>query len=307
MNEKIKNKIVNGLEENKYYSFKILKTTIAPDNCEYYVLECPYGNKYLLNKSYYDNYGLKINREIICKIDRINCSGKIFLEPEHPNYIEGNSYKFEYIKTQEITNVIGEREPGIIVKDILGKEWTVPYKNDIQNKKNVELKIERIKKGKLFLNNSYTAKYKTSLKKDKSYNFKILSIIIINNIKYYALEDEFTGKHLLDFDYFTDYNYKEGDKIKCRVVKFSTKGRYILEPEHPKYNIGKIYNFPVIRIKQTKSDCFVIVEDCFKNEISIKVNDKIGKKLSCKVENIRKGKLVLEYILKRLLTIILIP
>jgi len=77
------------LSEGDWFPFRITKFVQLQDNSWYYVLQDINGLKHFMPAGYYKDYGFSIGIQIKCKIDRINCTGRIFLEPEHPYYQEG--------------------------------------------------------------------------------------------------------------------------------------------------------------------------------------------------------------------------
>lgn len=79
------------LLEEQYYRFKVLKTVTLPDTSENMILQGPDGRKYMLPLAYYKDYDLKSKAEITCRVDKINCRGKVFLEPENPWYSPGDN------------------------------------------------------------------------------------------------------------------------------------------------------------------------------------------------------------------------
>ena len=80
--------------EGQTYKYMIKNHIDLSKNEKFYVLEDQAGRKQLLNSEYYEKYNFKIGQSINCRLDHINCSGKIFLEPEHPFYMEGKVYDF---------------------------------------------------------------------------------------------------------------------------------------------------------------------------------------------------------------------
>ena len=74
------------------YSFQIFKT-VDISNEEFYMLLDPNGNKYLLPAINYKPYNFKIGEWIKCRIDKINCTGKMYIEPNHPVYKENTVEK----------------------------------------------------------------------------------------------------------------------------------------------------------------------------------------------------------------------
>ena len=87
------------LSEGNWYLFRIYNLLQLQDSAWYYVLQDLNGLKHFMPADYYTNYGFKIGDEITCKVDRINCTGRIFLEPKHPRYIEGETSETSYLRT----------------------------------------------------------------------------------------------------------------------------------------------------------------------------------------------------------------
>lgn len=85
------------LKEKQAYEFQVLrKTEIYGQN--YFILLDPLNDKHLLPAMFYENYGIKPGKKLTCYIDKINCSGAIYLEPEHPDFLLGENYEFEVLK-----------------------------------------------------------------------------------------------------------------------------------------------------------------------------------------------------------------
>ena len=140
------------LEEGRYYSFIPLKTIKLPDSSENLILTGPDHKKYLLPLVYYKGYDLNEKKEIICKIDKINCSGKVFLEPLHPFYQEGNAYSFIVESFNSDTCRDNPENSTFYVRDIFGNIINVPanlLNPVIEPGAEVKLKVERISKGRI--------------------------------------------------------------------------------------------------------------------------------------------------------------
>jgi len=91
------------LIQGQSYLFKFHKKVISPDRSEYFVVIGPFGDKHLIPSEYYSFYKLELGKSYLCRVDKINCLGRIFMEPPHPYYKENNSYLFEYFEQiQEI-------------------------------------------------------------------------------------------------------------------------------------------------------------------------------------------------------------
>jgi hypothetical protein len=120
------------LSEGEWFPFKIHNLVQLQDGAWYYILQDINGLKHFMTAANYEKYGLETGNELTCKIERINCTGRIFLEPRHPIY-----------------------ENVLIVKDILGNIIEVPVNGtkivDIIDAKSVRCKVQSIKKGSLII------------------------------------------------------------------------------------------------------------------------------------------------------------
>jgi hypothetical protein len=142
----------NILEEGKNYNFKVLKSISLYNNEKFFVLEAPSKNKYLLNSSMYRHYNILKNTIIKCKVDKINCNGKIFLEPEHPYLKEGSNYVFNVDTVEEL--LCNNKEQVLMVIDDKGITHTAILNKHFKLKKipkHIAAKINRISKARLYL------------------------------------------------------------------------------------------------------------------------------------------------------------
>jgi hypothetical protein len=143
------------LEEGKHYLFQVIGQVILQDEQSYFILEDPYKIRHLLPAWFYKNYGIEAGKSINCKVDKINCTGRVYLEPEHPYYVEGKFYSFPIL---HLTNHPHKVKISIIVTDIFENEISVAYPKDIVNGKienreavNISCKVANIRKGKPIL------------------------------------------------------------------------------------------------------------------------------------------------------------
>ena len=134
------------LTEGNSYVFKIHNLIQLQDNEYYYVLIDVNGLKHFLTAKYYKNYKFSSGDDIICSVDKINCTGRIYLEPVHPYYKEDTIYLFDL----EIYENRAE-EQSIIVTDIYGNKIPITSieteKQWLIMKKRVKCRIKNIKKG----------------------------------------------------------------------------------------------------------------------------------------------------------------
>jgi hypothetical protein len=138
------------LSEGNWFPFKIHNLVQLQDDEWYYVLRDINGLKHFMPAVYYESYGFKPGDKIRCKIDRINCTGRIYLEPEHPYYKEGKIYNFTVISLPH-----PDREKVLIVKGISGNSIEVPVCNnqniDLKEEKLVRCIVKSIRKGRPIL------------------------------------------------------------------------------------------------------------------------------------------------------------
>ena len=135
------------LSEGDRFPFRILNLIQLQDDAWYYVLQDINGLKHFMLAEYYENYGFKIGDEINCIIDRINCTGRIFLEPEHPLYKKGEIYTFVVLNSSR-----KDSENIMYVKEIFGNSIEVSVKNNniigIKEGYKVSCIVKNVKKGK---------------------------------------------------------------------------------------------------------------------------------------------------------------
>jgi hypothetical protein len=113
------------------------------------------GLRHLINAAYYSDYKIEKGHRVLCHLDRINCLGRFFFEPEHPCYLKGGEYLF---KLNELKRVC-PRDSGYlytaIVQDLFGNIWetckfimkTMPPENPDE----LLCRVIRIRKARLLL------------------------------------------------------------------------------------------------------------------------------------------------------------
>lgn len=134
------------LEEGKSYKFRYIKNVTLDDGKDYMVLEDIYGIRHFVEKSPYNAYNFSEGSDIICKVDKINCTSRIFLEPDHPVYQTGYKYPFEIIETANLVDRLL-----ITVLDCYNNPLTVEYNpggvNHFTVGTKITAEIKSIKKG----------------------------------------------------------------------------------------------------------------------------------------------------------------
>lgn len=148
---------------------------------------------------------------------------------------------------------------------------------------------------------------KNDLVEGNWYKFEIIKLIELPSEKQknYILKDDNNKRYLLPVEYYVNYGFKIGDFITCRLDKINCVGQYYLEPKHPVYNEGEVFDFYLEEIDEKRNENgdlvgHYIVRDIFNNQIGFSCNEffvpgKVGDKISCRVEKVRKGKLILNF------------
>ncbi|MFH1119211.1 MAG: hypothetical protein V1775_05265 [Bacteroidota bacterium] len=137
------------LIEGETYVFHFIKIVPLSDKMNYMLMEDPYGIRHLVPFEYYIHYKLVPGSKINCLVDKINCTGRVFLEPEHPRYKIGSVSGFNLLGTKQDKDY-----SVLVVADIFGNEIQVEipdgHKVEPVNG-SVYCKIEGFKKGKPIL------------------------------------------------------------------------------------------------------------------------------------------------------------
>jgi hypothetical protein len=292
------------LQPGDKYLFRIIREVFPDEQEKYWVLESPFKTRHLLVKSMYPDCNFKPGENILCRIDKINCSGKIFLEPENPFYKEGGYYDFVFDHTELITNTIGEKQLVAVMTGIHRERGVLPQAADIQSLRNgdkVNAAVLRIKKGILILSENLERQFKYL----QFYKFRIAGEGINHkNNNVFILEDDKGRKCSVQKDNYKYYGLKTGDILNCKITGFNIDGSCIPEPEHPYLKAGRVYKFRWVRQeimqKSGKEHHDIhIVRDYKGNEQAVApVDDELlkafkNKESLYKILRFHKGKLVL--------------
>ncbi len=296
-------------KEGQRFQFQITNKLVLPGTDEAnFILLGPDKKKYLLPEQYYENYHLLVGQTITCTIDKVNCSGKIFLEPDHPYYKIGERYDFLVLRLAEQENFLGRTQLIAWVRDLHGLEWSCPIdkSEDIEpGYSYLACRVERIKKGELILSLPAMTSRFTSLKAGLIYSFKLLDIKTFENEEFYVLKDTIGNFHRLPLMHYIQYGFKPGQALEAMVVKYKPNGECLIEPVHPFYKIGESYQFKYSGLQKTidlfgRIEAVISVIDMFNQEIKVKpqtwqtqLDSYNPESITCLVQNFRKGRPVL--------------
>jgi hypothetical protein len=294
------------LIEGHSYPFTITGTVELPDALEYFVLTDLNGSKHLLDKAFYFHYDLKLNMTIQCSIDRINCSGKIYIEPVHPVYKKGEVFRFPLKRFETVINSIGVEEKSAILTDIFGNEISLPSEElpqGINSGELVECRIEKIKKGRVLVSAAGINSILDDFETGKDYEFEISHIVTYGkNYDYFILIHENGKKYKLRRKFFRKYNFRTGQTIVCRID--DDQGEKFAEPVHPFYETGKRYGFQITgktviqSYPDEQKEAYVLKNEYGKDILieTAKVNSKNISELTidCRVVKIIRSRLILD-------------
>jgi hypothetical protein len=288
------------LREKSTYRFRIIRLITLPDESRSWVLTHDGEDRFLLPVEYYEEYGFAEGMELRCRVDKINCTGRIFLEPEHPCYREGERYSYTFVDEEQIQDQLGNSLSKLTFKGIKGEDRQcitrldrVPYvRGDI-----VEVKVYRIKKGEVMFE-PIVDSGEAFMHEGLCYLFSVTgtgegSIMV---------EGPGGVVSVLDAEHYMYHQLQPGSMFRGTLLKWMPGGVPLIEPEHPVYQPGEIYPFKVLRVEEADhpyegSQQVMIVEDCFGQEIKVypgkKFKSEMPERLHCLVERMKKGRPVL--------------
>lgn len=236
------------LVEGLSYEFKV-HGVIGGQDEPGLILSDPQGTRHILPTLPYQHLNLQGHESLWCKVDRVNCSGKVFLEPHDPNYQENNDFWFEYFNDFQGLDFFGQAQSQILIKDVYGRDWHVPeeaVKEYDQIGGRVLLTVYQISKGRLAFTPPLRKVDGEGVEPGKQYLFKVGKTVVLGDgHRYFILKDPYGEKHYLECRHYEPWGIQQGQEIICWVDRWSTKGFYFLEPLHPVYKRGEVYDFPV--------------------------------------------------------------
>jgi hypothetical protein len=289
------------IREGEEYEFLVEKELVTPNDSHHFILKGPDQKKYLIPVSVYQHYNITVGSSIKCRIDKINCKGEIFLEPPNPFYTEGESYSFEVVNHEKRTDAAGISHSVFVVRDLSGNTIPVPFEDDKPlplKGSRINLTVERITKGKVFLVRSSRGLTDKYLKSGKEYEFVIERIEKgMDDEDYFILKDPFGNLHTIAREFYEYYGYKIGTRFKGKIIKYKKNGEKTIEPENPYYKTGSVIRLDVTSFsKNIINNSFTLnLKDAFGFTHCIETSILPEKEyIQCRVVMIKKGKPLLE-------------
>jgi len=296
------------LHEGDTFTFKVFARRNFESNpaSAFFILEGPNGGKFMLPDEPYHAYGIEIGQKIRCRIDKISCSGKIYIEPENPFYMVGKTYLFSVLKIQR--NILPNAEEAVVafVLDKFGNTIEVIIDESVTANCSIACLVTRIKKGLLYLEFTGDKHFSYQFEENTWYDFLITGEYLHSNGDNNLILKSINNgtQHFIPIEDYKHYGLKVGQTISALVMRSSKKGNYYIEPKNPRYILGEKYLFEIVEIsKFTRQEdnadiAIVSVVDLLQKKTSFiwkKCNlPTIGETIECKVVGFRKGKLVLQ-------------
>jgi hypothetical protein len=285
------------LQEGKDYTFIMVRITDL-DGVSYFVLEGPDGRRYLLNMERYKGYGIESGKEIICRVDKINCKGELFLEPQHPVYREGESYPFLTEAYESRIDKHGNNQRVVRFSDALGNRPVLqlswfgdkqPAPGDMVN-----LTVERILKGRILFEGMEEERHSPHEEDLNLYDFIVMDIAPgMDEKDYFLVSGEDSVQYTVRADYYRHYGLKPGVRFKGRFVRYKEGEEVRVEPDNPWFKPGNMYTFMVKEkvFLDSSSQIITLLTDQygFSHSIDEDTGAEVGGKINLKVERIRKG------------------
>jgi hypothetical protein len=294
------------LTEGAILSFRIIGIVTSPDGKTFFKLNDPNGVKHLLARDFYEKYNFDIDRDIQCRIDRISCSGKIYIEPLHPVYELNKTYLFPVIRFEQGNNATDTTETHAVLLDQLGYEITITADDlppGIKQGDLVKASVVRIKKGRVYVSTDDQSDLFPEIKHGDRHFFRIIGLKSYGEgYDFFILEDDRNRRIKLREKYYFKYGLEVGKSLYCRMIRETDD--FYFEPVHPVFEPGMNYRFEIIGQKlvdnypQGESEV-VILKNPYGKEILLRKSDipiskVVGDHITCRVTDIQKGEPLLD-------------
>ncbi len=296
------------LEEKAYYDFRVVKLLTLPDGKQNWVLTLTGDDRYLLPVEFYSDYGIKEGRMLTCRVDKINCSGRIYLEPTHPFYTDGDICQFLYSHEENITDEAGNKLRVIYLhgrKEVLHSCISFSDRNFMKGDI-VTVRIVMIKKGRLILEETWDTGTE-HLTEGEKYCFRILKVSETEGSVDMFVEGPGGIKTILNPADYPFLDSSPGNTFNAVLVKWQPEGVPLIEPDHPLYDPGRVYQFRIIRVDDRDSDTgnehkIMWVNDYYGNEIKVfpgelpESGGTFPAMVNCRVVRLKRGRPVLRMV-----------
>lgn len=286
------------LLEGRFYDFFYLEDVAFPDGSRKMKLKDPNHFIHFLDHKNFEKYNLTPGQTIKIHIDKINCTGEMFIEPEHPYYKPGEAYLFDIV---DISKSISKSL--IWLEDKFKNKVSIPLSKELENYRIGDLikcRVEKIKSGKLLLFPLEHLSDIKHLEPGKTYQFDVIAEeIYADKHGFFLLEHKHGWRARIRRKYYAAYGLMPGRSVQCQLIKH--KETCLLEPLHPGLREGGIYPFLISKkiflepYGKGKTP-FLVLNNPYGKEIymeagqynkSLQINDQVH----CRVTKIFRGKI----------------
>lgn len=293
------------LQPREIAPFVIRSIATMPDQNTYFVLEGSEGYRNLLPFNPYQNYGFEVGQEILCQVVKINCNGKLFLEPRNPYYAKDEYFPFLVAKSIKCHDC-----PGVqfhVIRDRLGNEYNIATRGMVSlGTTSLICKVKQIYKGKLVLEPEHgPVEMVTWPPPGTEIGLKVLDLeAMANSIPYYILGNNSYHFVFAKAQQYAEYHWNINDVVNCHVFGKQNSREVIVEPEHPRYKLDETYEFVLVSTEE-RSDLllgpkrFLLVKGPEDKTYEVLINGMIlpelanGITIQCRVRKYRNGNPVL--------------
>ena len=258
------------LNEGDFIKLTIIGETQTPKGESVFIAKHN-NRKFLLSKKLFTEKIPELNQSIDCYVDKVNCSGKIFIEPISERMLIGKTLLFKVMNRDNVYDSLGHMKSLFQLNQTDGYHATYISYNTISADE-LSCRIIEIKKSKLIIE---PTDFPTIYKYNQQIQVQIIGVKQIDALgKCYLVKDFENRIHPILVEKFAHYQLKLGNKIDCQILGFDKKHNLKLEPKNPVYEIGEEYKFKTLRVEDARDIAgnqfkILIVQDRFSMEASI--------------------------------------
>lgn len=286
------------LREGDIIRVDIIKETETPKG-DSILLAVYQGSKFIIQKKLFVQEHNLVGSAFDCYVDKVNCSGQIFIEPLENKKLIGKTQVFKIIDRKTVLDSLGIKKYLYSLENSKKQKAHVLSYKTIQSTE-IACKIIGVKKALLIV--SLIKNHELTYHENQTIEVSIIEEKTIGNIgNCLIVKDKENHQHLISLAKFQHYNLEKKNSIICSILGFDKLYNHKLEPKNPLYSIGKTYRFKPIRIDKIKDETgtinlVLIVVDDLGMEASITQVSKdidLTKKIKAIVHRINNGRLYL--------------
>ena len=239
------------LKEGDIIKVEILKEITTPKGKPAF-LALYHSRKFIISKNLFEDNQPIIGESIDCFVDKVNCSGQIYITPLFHQSIIGQIQSFKLRQKVAVIDSLGKPKYLYQLKNSKNQKAEILSYHSIDFDQ-TECTIIGVKKNKLTLESPLFPDF--SMSQNTLIKATIIEERIINNLgKCWIAQDNKGELHPISKEKFQHYNLSIGERISCSILGFDKYFNYKLEPKNPIYSVGKTYEFKTLRIEQIEDE-----------------------------------------------------